>query len=185
MSRNYYLNAAVDSNFNPQMGEQIGGPGTGVIFAILGGVFLFMLIVSLVFYIYLAISLMKIAKKSNTPNAWLAWIPILNVILMLQIAKKPLWWILLFLIPIVNIIFSVLVWIEIAKAVGKPEWWGILIIIPFVGIIVPGYLAFSGSDQNTSPPEQNSNQGGQIKQQVEGKSVNEVNNIKDADSDQQ
>ncbi len=182
MGENYYLNAAVDSNFNPQIGGQIGGPGTETILAILAGIFLFMSFILLALHIYLAISLMKIAKKSNTSNAWLAWIPILNVILMLQIAKKPLWWFFLFLVPIVNIIFSVLVWIEIAKAVGKPEWWGILIIIPFVGIVVPGYLAFSKSDQNISPSEQNSGQEGQIGQQ---KSVNEANNTKDADSDRQ
>jgi hypothetical protein len=96
-----------------------------------------------IFYIYFAICLMKIAQKTNTENAWFAWIPILNVFLMLMIAKKPLWWFILLLIPIVNIIISIIVWMAIAEARGKPSWVGILMIIPVLNIIIPGYLAFS------------------------------------------
>ncbi|MGB3340079.1 MAG: DUF5684 domain-containing protein [bacterium] len=96
-----------------------------------------------IFYIYFAICLMKIAKKTNTENGWFAWIPILNVFLMLMIAKKPLWWFILLLIPIVNIIIGIIVWMAIAEARGKPNWVGVLMIIPFLNVIIPGYLAFS------------------------------------------
>ncbi len=105
------------------------------------GIVYFIFIV--VFYIYFAICLMKIAKKTNTENGWFAWIPILNVFLMLMIAKKPLWWFILMFIPIVNIIISIIVWMAVAEARGKPSWIGILMIVPFVNIIIPGYLAFS------------------------------------------
>ena len=120
--------------------------------AVFGGIMLFVLIFVLIIYIYMAICLMKIAHKTNTPNAWFAWIPILNIILMLQVAKKPLWWIILFLIPFVNIIMSILVWMAIAKELDKPEWLGILMIIPVANLIVPGYLAFSNG--NPAPPVQ-------------------------------
>jgi hypothetical protein len=75
-------------------------------------------------------------------DGWLAWIPIANIILMLNIAKKPIWWIILFLVPLVNIVMIVLIWMGIAEARNKPSWWGILIIIPIVNLIVPGYLAW-------------------------------------------
>jgi hypothetical protein len=101
------------------------------------------LIIGIIFYVYMAICLMTIAKKTNIPNGWFAWIPILNVFLMLMIAQKPLWWFILMLIPIVNIVISIIVWMAIAEARGKPSWVGILMIIPFVNIIIPGYLAFS------------------------------------------
>ncbi|MBI5871190.1 MAG: signal peptidase I [Actinobacteria bacterium] len=94
-------------------------------------------------YVYMAFSLMTIANKTGTENAWFAWVPILNVILMLQIADKPIWWIILFLIPIVNIVIAIMVWMAIAEARGFPSWWGILMIVPFVNFIVPGYLAFA------------------------------------------
>ncbi len=97
----------------------------------------------LAMYLYLALCLHFIARKTNTPNEWLAWIPIANIILTLQIAQKPIWWIILFLIPIVNIIVLILTWMAIARRRRKGGWIGILIIIPLINLIVPGYLAFS------------------------------------------
>jgi Ca2+/Na+ antiporter len=112
--------------------------------ALLAGAFLmFILVVVLVTYIYMAICLQTIAKKTNTPDGWLAWIPIANCVLMLNIAHKPVWWIVLMLIPLVNIVIWIIVWMEIAKARGKPEWWGILTIVPVLNLVAPGYLAFA------------------------------------------
>lgn len=101
------------------------------------------LIVWAVIYAYMAFSLMTIANKTGTENGWFAWIPILNVILMLQIASKPLWWIILMFIPFVNIVIIIMTWMAIAEARGFPSWWGVLFIVPFVNLIVPGYLAFA------------------------------------------
>lgn len=101
------------------------------------------LVVFIVFYVYMAICLQVIAKKTNTENGWLAWIPIANLFLMCNIAKKSLWWVLLMLIPIANIVFMALVWMEIAKARGKESWLGILMVVPVANFIIPGYLAFS------------------------------------------
>lgn len=112
---------------------------TGAVGAILVVYWLF----SIACYVYMAIALMMIAKKTNTPNVWMAWVPIANIILMLQIAKKPIWWIILLLVPLVNVIIAIIVWMKIAEARGKPNWWGILLIVPGVNLIVPGYLAFS------------------------------------------
>jgi hypothetical protein len=67
-------------------------------------------------YIYVSLALQTIAQKTNTENGWLAWIPIANIILMLNIAKKPVWWIILFLIPLVNIVMAIVVWMAVAEA---------------------------------------------------------------------
>lgn len=109
----------------------------------MGTVMLFVLVTCAAVYIYMALALQTIATKTSTANGWLAWIPIANLILMLSIAKKPMWWILLFLIPLVNIVIAIMVWMAVAEARGKPNWWGILTIIPGVNLIVPGYLAWS------------------------------------------
>lgn len=111
--------------------------------ALAGATFLMLLVVFAVLYVYLALAVQTIAKKTNTENAWLAWIPIANIILLLNIAKKPLWWFLLCLIPLVNIVISIMVWMAVAEARGKPNWWGILLIVPVVNLIVPGYLAWA------------------------------------------
>jgi hypothetical protein len=97
----------------------------------------------LICYVYMALAVQTIAAKTNTENAWLAWIPVVNIILLLNIAKKPIWWFILFLVPLVNIVIAILVWMGVAEARHKPNWWGILLIVPVIGIIVPGYLAWS------------------------------------------
>jgi hypothetical protein len=111
--------------------------------AFAGAFLIVFLIVGLAAYIYFGLALQTIAQKTGTQNAWLAWIPLINVFLMLDIAKKPMWWFLLFLIPIVNLVMGVIVWMGVATARKKPEWWGILSIVPLVNLVVPGYLAWS------------------------------------------
>jgi Family of unknown function (DUF5684) len=108
-----------------------------------GGMLLFILVLAAACYVYFALALSTIATKTNTENPWLAWIPIANVVLMLNIAKKPVWWIILFLIPFVSIVIAIIVWMGVAEARGKPNWWGILLIVPVAGLIVPGYLAWA------------------------------------------
>lgn len=111
--------------------------------AIASTILFFVLGFVLIGYLYMALALQTIANKTATPNAWLAWIPIANIFLMLSVAKKPLWWFLLFLIPLANIVVAILVWMGIAEARRKPSWWGILTIVPLANLVVPGYLAWA------------------------------------------
>ncbi len=94
-------------------------------------------------YAYFAVALHTMAKKTNTPNIWMAWVPLLNIYLLLLVADKPAWWLILFLIPLVNIVIMILTWMGVAERMKKPSWVGLLMIIPFVNIFVPGYLAFT------------------------------------------
>ena len=94
-------------------------------------------------YVYMSLALQTIADKTGTANSWLAWIPIANLFLMLSVAKKPMWWFILFLVPLVNVVIGIMVWMAIAEARGKPNWWGILMIVPVANFVVPGYLAWA------------------------------------------
>jgi len=132
----------VQYSANPPIGS---GAESGLI-ALIFGFMAFFALFFLIYYIWYAICLMKIANKTNTPNSWFAWIPILNVILMIQIAKKPIWWIILYFIPIVNFIIGIIVWMGIAESVKKPNWLGILMIFPIVDLITIGIMAFSSSE---------------------------------------
>ncbi|OGI25792.1 MAG: hypothetical protein A3J76_01050 [Candidatus Moranbacteria bacterium RBG_13_45_13] len=137
----------MDPTYNYNYQGNVPPEAAAGIFAFLGGLMLFMVILFVVVYVIVAVSLMRIAKRTNTENAWFAWIPILNLILMLQIAQRPMWWLIFFLVPFINIVGIVLqfvIWVDIAKRLGKQAWVGILAgLIPI--IFVP-YLAFSGSD---------------------------------------
>ena len=107
------------------------------------GLIMIFLVFAAAFYVYMALALQTIADKAKTENSWLAWIPIANIVLMLNVAKKPIWWIVLFFIPVVNIIFIIIVWMAMAEARGKPSWWGILMIVPVANLITPGVLAWA------------------------------------------
>jgi hypothetical protein len=100
-------------------------------------------LLALVVYVYMALAIQAIADKTHTENSWLAWIPIANLILLLNIAGKPIWWIILCLIPVVNIIMFIIIWMAVAEARQKPGWLGVLMIVPLANFIVPGYLAWA------------------------------------------
>lgn len=100
-------------------------------------------IIPIAIYAYLSFALHTIAKKTSTPNEWLAWIPIASFYLMCKVAGKPGWWTILLLVPLVQIVFLAIVWADIAKRRNKPAWVGVLFIVPVANLIVPGVLAFS------------------------------------------
>ena len=121
-------------------------------FPIATGIITFVLIFFLVYYLYMSFCVYRIARRTNTENAWFAWIPILDAYLSIQIAKKPTWWIVWFFVPLANIIVYILVWMGIAKVLKKQEWLGILMIISPLNLIIPAYLAFSGDKKNNQGP---------------------------------
>jgi hypothetical protein len=95
------------------------------------------------YFMYWAVATQTIARKTSTPNSWLAWIPFANIFLWANIARKPVWWAILCLVPLVNFVFVILIWMAIADARSKPKWWGILTIVPVVNLLAVGYLAWS------------------------------------------
>lgn len=114
---------------------------------------IFILFSAILFYIYFAYSLTIIARKLDNKNTLLAWIPIANFFLLLQLAKKPWWWFFLILVPLVNIIIYIIIWAEIARALDKPDWLGVLIIIPIGNVLLPGILAYAAEEgkEKTNP----------------------------------
>ncbi|MCL5985287.1 MAG: DUF5684 domain-containing protein [Actinobacteria bacterium] len=101
------------------------------------------IIIGIGLYIYIAVCLQTIARKTDTPNGWLAWIPIANLYLLCKLGGKPGWWLILLFIPIVNIIIQFIVWIGIANQRNKPVWLGVVWFIPVLNLITTGILAFS------------------------------------------
>ncbi|HVT11766.1 MAG TPA: DUF5684 domain-containing protein [Fimbriimonadaceae bacterium] len=100
------------------------------------------LIVLVAIYLLLAYPLYAMGRKVDSNNAWFAFVPILNVFLMLEIAGKEAWWFILFLIPCVGFIFYIITWMGIAEAMDKPGWLGALMIVPILNVIMPFYFAF-------------------------------------------
>jgi hypothetical protein len=70
--------------------------------------------------VFLIAAMWKVFEKANQPG-WAAIIPIYNNYIMLKIGGKPGWWLLLLLVPVVNIIFIVWTYNMISKSFGKDE----------------------------------------------------------------
>ena len=98
------------------------------------------MVIYLAVIILMVVSLWKVFVKAGQPG-WASIIPIYNIIVMLQITDKPLWWVILFFIPIANIIIPILVSIAIAERFGKGAGFGIG--LAFLGFIFYPILAFS------------------------------------------
>ncbi len=94
-------------------------------------------------YIYLASSFKVIADKTKTNDSYLAWLPIINIFYWVDMAKKPRWWYLTYLIPVVNLIFMALTWMEMTNLLKKSKWLGLLVFVPGVNLVFVGYLAYS------------------------------------------
>jgi hypothetical protein len=82
------------------------------------------------------VALWKVFTKAGQPG-WAAIVPIYNAYILIKIAGRPGWWLLMLLIPFVNIVFSILLSIDIAKAFGQSAAWGVILLFLLCGI---GYL---------------------------------------------
>jgi len=97
------------------------------------------LVVQLAIIIFLIASIWKVFTKAGQPG-WASIIPIYNIIVMLQIVGRPWWWILLMLIPIVGIVISIIVSIDMAKSFGKGTGFGIgLALLGFIFYPILGF----------------------------------------------
>jgi len=125
--------------------------------------------IPLAFYLFIAFMLFLIARKTNTAMAWLAFIPIANLWLMVHIAGKPVWWLAAIIVPfllgialnmlgilpqdisgiasgVLSLLSAVLmlpIFLGIAAARGKSGIWGILAWLPCTHPIGMIYLGLS------------------------------------------
>ena len=102
---------------------------TGGLLALFAGAYLIFMVV--VYLIY-SFCIGKVLEKAGKP-LWAGFVPIYNVMLLLEIVGRPTWWIILFLIPFVNLIVMVIV--------CKDVVYGVLLAL--VGLIMWPVLAFS------------------------------------------
>ena len=92
------------------MNEYTGGDGGEGFIAMFLGVYL---VFSVLVYLFFGFCIGKVLEKAGKP-LWTGFVPIYNVLLLLEIVGRPSWWIVLLLIPIVNAVFLIIVSIDLA-----------------------------------------------------------------------
>ena len=107
--------------------HQVEGPGMGT------------LITAFVLCLVIVASMWKLFTKAGKPG-WAAIVPIYNVIVMLEITGKPLWYIALFFVPLANLYVAIALPFWMAKSFGKEMGFGFGLL--FLGPIFYPLLAF-------------------------------------------
>lgn len=103
---------------------------------------LFFLLFNLLVVIASVAGLWKVFVKANKPG-WAALVPIYNLFVLAEVGGKPAWWAILLLIPLVNLIVLLLIFMGIARNFGKSELYGIGLL--FLGFIFFPLLGFGSA----------------------------------------
>ena len=97
----------------------------------IGGV---ILLIQLALIVGVVAGVWKTFTKAGKPG-WAALVPIYNVVVLLQIAERPVWWLLLFFVPFVNFVVMIVVAVDVAKRFGKGVGFGL-------GLALFGFICF-------------------------------------------
>jgi signal peptidase I len=73
---------------------------------------------------------------------WEAFIPFYNMYVMLKIADRPWWWLILMLVPVVGIVMTVVLVYEFLHVFGHRKTWQTLAVMLTAGLYL-GYLNYS------------------------------------------
>lgn len=105
--------------------QEFDGGGGGIGGAI-GG------LISLALMVLMVASAWKIYDKAGEPG-WAAIVPIYNAVVLLKIVGRPIWWLILLFIPLVGIIISLLLVVDLAKSFGQGIGYALgLLFLPFI-----------------------------------------------------
>jgi hypothetical protein len=126
--------AAGPPEFDPEAAAAAGG-----LLAAMGA----MLFVYAAIVLLMIVSLWKIFSKAGQPG-WAAIIPIYNYVVLLEIVGRPIWWIILLLVPCVNIVILIILMVDLAKSFGKDGAFAAGLII--LGLVFFPILAFGSSE---------------------------------------
>ena len=55
-------------------------------------------------------------------KAFEAFIPIFNSLILMKIINRPMWWVFLLFIPVINVIMLIIIWVETARSFGKNNY---------------------------------------------------------------
>lgn len=105
----------------------------GAIGGLLGG------LIGLVLGILILVATWKVYTKAGKPG-WAAIVPIYNLFVLLEIVGRPGWWLILLLIPIVNLVAIFIISFDLARSFGKGTGFGLgLVFFNFIFMMILGF----------------------------------------------
>jgi len=115
-------------------------------------------VIEFLFFLSIAVAAWMVFIKAGKPG-WGALVPFYNFYLLLQIAGKPVYWVLLLFVPVVNIFIVAATHFALAERFGQSRafGWG-LVFLPHIFYMIIGYgdAEYQGDDDlNFSQYNQN------------------------------
>ena len=102
-------------------------------------IFPVMILIFVAIFLFEIIAVWKVFAKAGR-GGWECLIPIWSTYVLLKIAGKPGWWLILLLIPLVNIVIGIIVSISLAKTFGKGTGFGVgLALLSFIFYPILGF----------------------------------------------
>ncbi len=118
--------------------------------ALVAGLLVVLLVILLALYVYSSLAWSTIAKSLKYKKAWLAWIPIANISMILQLGGFHWAWVFLILIPLAGwlalfVLVVISTW-RIFERKKYPGWFSLSLVLPQVGgilyLIAIGFVAW-------------------------------------------
>lgn len=107
----------------------------------------------------LVIAQWRIFEKAGQPG-WACIIPIYSTLVLLRIIGKPTWWLLMMLIPFVNIVYAIWSVNLLSKSFGKSEGYTVgMIFLPFIFYPMLGFgsAEYQGAQSSEAKRERDMN----------------------------
>jgi uncharacterized protein DUF5684 len=90
-------------------------------------------------YVLAAIPYFAIFTKAGQPG-WAGFVPIYNWVILMRVIGRPDWWVVLLLIPVVNIVVFVVAMVELAASFGKGGGFAVgLVLLSWVFLLILGF----------------------------------------------
>lgn len=113
-----------------------------------GGAYVTFLVIGIIWAVLVLVAGWKMFEKAGQAG-WVAIIPILSTFGLLKIVHRPLWWFILLLVPLVNVIVLVIIMVDLARAFGRGLGMALLLVLLTpIGFLV---LGFGGARYELQP----------------------------------
>jgi hypothetical protein len=104
-----------------------------------GGATVTFLVIGIVWAVLVLVAGWKMFEKAGQ-QGWVAIVPILSTFGLLKIVHRPLWWFILLLIPLVNVVVVVIMMVDLGRAFGRGLGMALLLVLLTpIGFLVLGF----------------------------------------------
>ena len=92
---------------------------------------LFLLLIQVIHFLGTFRLYQKAGRKS-----WEALVPVYNAVVLMQIIRRPKWWVILLFVPIVNLMMFPVIWVETLRSFGRNRSIDTLLGILTLGLYI-------------------------------------------------